>query len=77
MIGALRRIRRTLLSDNKLSKYLVYAAGEIVLVVLGILIAIQINNWNEIRKDRNQERVYLERVLLDLELDHESLNMAI
>jgi hypothetical protein len=47
MIKFFRHIRQRLLSENKISKYLVYAMGEIVLVVIGILIALQINNWND------------------------------
>ncbi len=47
MIKFFRRIRQRLLSESKFSKYLLYAIGEIVLVVIGILIALQINNWNE------------------------------
>ncbi len=50
MIKFFRRVRQRLLSENKFSKYLLYAIGEIVLVVIGILIALQINNWNESRK---------------------------
>jgi hypothetical protein len=50
MIKFFRKIRQKLLAENKFSKYLIYAIGEIVLVVIGILIALQINNWNEQRK---------------------------
>ena len=50
MIKFFRKIRQHLLSENKFSKYLLYAVGEIILVVIGILIALQINNWNENRK---------------------------
>lgn len=50
MLKLFRKIRQKLLSENKFSKYLLYALGEIVLVVIGILIALQINNWNEERK---------------------------
>lgn len=49
MIKFFRKIRKRLLSENKFSKYLLYAIGEIILVVIGILIALQINNWNEDR----------------------------
>ena len=49
MIRFLRHIRRQLLSENKFSRYLLYAFGEIFLVVIGILIALQINNWNNSR----------------------------
>ncbi|MBW2938506.1 hypothetical protein KXJ69_10330 [Aureisphaera sp. CAU 1614] len=55
MIKFFRRIRQKLLSENKFSKYLLYAIGEIVLVVIGILIALQINNWNEERKLKTEE----------------------
>ncbi len=51
----LRKIRQRVVSENKLTKYLIYATGEIVLVVIGILIALSINNWNESRKERLQE----------------------
>lgn len=55
MINFLRRIRRDLLHENKTSIYLIYAVGEVVLVVFGILIAMQIDNWNELKKDRSEE----------------------
>lgn len=51
--------------ENKVSKYLLYAFGEIVLVVVGILIALSINNWNEERKRSSQEH----KILLDLASD--------
>ena len=47
MISFLRKIRQKLLSQNRVTRYLVYALGEIFLVVIGILIALSINNWNE------------------------------
>ncbi|MCK5402270.1 MAG: hypothetical protein KAJ28_11610 [Flavobacteriaceae bacterium] len=50
MIKFFRRIRQKLLTENKVSKYLLYAIGEILLVVIGILLALQVNNWNEKRK---------------------------
>lgn len=50
MIKFFRRIRHRLLTDNKVGKYVIYAIGEIILVVIGILIALQINNWNENKK---------------------------
>ena len=57
MIKFFRKIRQKLLSENKFSKYLIYATGEIFLVVIGILIALQINNWNEQQNiQRNQEK---------------------
>ena len=59
MIKFFRKIRQKLLSENKVSKYLLYAIGEIILVVIGILIALSINNWNEGRKDRIIEKSIL------------------
>jgi hypothetical protein len=50
-----RQVRQRLLTDNKFSKYLLYAVGEILLVVIGILIALQVNNWNEKRISRLDE----------------------
>ncbi|WP_298498219.1 DUF6090 family protein [uncultured Algibacter sp.] len=51
MIKFFRKIRQKMLTENKFSKYLLYAIGEIILVVIGILIALQINNWNEEQKE--------------------------
>jgi hypothetical protein len=47
MIKFFRKIRQKLLTENKFSKYLIYAIGEILLAVIGILIALRINNWNK------------------------------
>lgn len=58
MIQFFRKIRKELLTENKFSKYLFYAIGEIVLVVIGILIALQINNWNNNRIKKNTELHY-------------------
>lgn len=59
MIPFFRRIRKRLLPGGAASRYLLYAIGEIALVVLGILIALQINNWNEARKDKIIEKEIL------------------
>jgi uncharacterized protein YlaN (UPF0358 family) len=59
MIKFFRKIRYGLMEKNKTGKYLKYAIGEIILVVIGILIALQINNWNEKRLDTNQEKITL------------------
>ena len=69
MIKFFRKIRQTLLTENKFSKYLLYAIGEIVLVVIGILIALQINNFNEQRKDSEKEQVILKQLKEDYETD--------
>ena len=59
MIKFFRKIRQNLLMENKTGRYLKYAIGEIILVVIGILIALQINNWNEQRKIKgNQEKYF-------------------
>jgi len=63
--------------DNRPLKYMRYAIGEIVLVVIGILIAIQVNNWNIERIDKNKEVKYLKNILLDLEKDLASLEYQI
>ena len=76
MFKFFRKIRKNLINENKTSKYLKYAIGEIVLVVLGILIALQINNWNENRKDRILEKEYLTRIKSDLEIDQELLKKS-
>lgn len=57
-----RKIRLDLLSENKTRKYLIYAIGEIVLVVIGILIALQINNWNQAKKDNYALKEYLVKI---------------
>ncbi len=69
MIKFFRKIRQNLLSENKFSKYLIYAIGEIFLVVIGILIALQINNWNEKRKQTNNELNLLVSLRADLKFN--------
>ena len=77
MIKFFRRIRQQLLTENKFSKYLIYAIGEIVLVVIGILIALQINNWNEERKERKIERKMLIELKGALQRNIDFTNWAI
>ena len=62
MLTFFRRIRKGLLGQGTTSKYLLYAIGEIALVVIGILIALQINNWNEWKKERVMEVHALEEI---------------
>mgnify|MGYP003676018979 CR=1 FL=1 len=69
MIKFFRKIRQRLLIENRFSKYLLYAIGEIILVVIGILIALQINTWNENGKISEQEKSYLNRLLLENKKD--------
>jgi len=69
MIKFFRKIRQKLLTENKFSKYLLYAFGEIILVVIGILIAIQLNNINNAKTEKNQELTLLSEMAKNLELD--------
>lgn len=69
MIKIFNKIRQQLLSENQFGRYLLYAIGEIVLVVIGILIALSINNWNTYRKDRIKEKELLEGIVINLELN--------
>ena len=74
MLRFFRQIRQRLLTDNKFSKYLLYAVGEILLVVIGILIALQIDNWNEWRKERAKEQEVLSELKENLQRNIEDLN---
>lgn len=71
MIKFFRKIRQKLLSENRFNKYFLYAIGEIILVVIGILIALQINNWNEIRKSNQFETKILKEIRASIQLDLE------
>ncbi|MEQ9425725.1 MAG: DUF6090 family protein [Cyclobacteriaceae bacterium] len=73
MLKLFRKTRRQLLGDSKFGRYLLYATGEIFLVVVGILIAVQINNWNESRK-RDIQRVIYELSLIN-ELNKDVINL--
>ncbi len=73
MINFFRKIRKQLADDNKPLKYMRYAIGEIVLVVIGILIALSINNWNENQKARVTLNSKLKSLILALESDRHSL----
>ncbi len=67
MIKFFRKIRQKLVFENRFSKYLLYAVGEIFLVVIGILIALQINSWNEYSKNRQLEKDYYLQFKSELE----------
>ena len=73
MIKFFRKIRYNLIDKNKTGKYLKYAIGEIVLVVIGILIALSINTWNENRKNKISESEYYCKILADFELDRKNI----
>lgn len=77
MIKFFRQIRHSLINQNRTKKYLLYAIGEIILVVIGILIALQINNWNEQRKDYRSSQDYRQRILEDLQVDVNALESRV
>ena len=77
MIKFFRKIRQNLLMENKTGKYFKYAIGEIILVVIGILIALQINNWNENRKQNNIVRNYYYQLEEDLDDEVQNLKAEI
>ncbi|MEZ4856392.1 MAG: DUF6090 family protein [Gelidibacter sp.] len=78
MTKLFKNIRKNLLSENKTTNYLKYAIGEIILVVIGILIALQVNNWNESQKVKKQEiQIYTELKSDLLQTKKEILNAII
>lgn len=77
MFNFFRKIRKQLVEDNKFKKYIQYAIGEIVLVMVGILLALQVNNWNIERKEYQQLKKYASSLTLDLEKDIEMLRVIL
>ncbi|MEL7220307.1 MAG: DUF6090 family protein [Bacteroidota bacterium] len=73
MIKFFRKIRQKLLAENKFSKYIIYAIGEIVLVVIGILIALQVNNWSTNNKEKELETKILTEISVALQSDLKDL----
>jgi hypothetical protein len=73
MIKFFRKIRQKTLTENKFGKYLTYAIGEIILVVIGILIAIQINDWNNNRIEKESDSQLIGAIITDLRLKNEEL----
>ena len=69
MIKFFRKIRQQLLLQNRFRKYILYAIGEIVLVMIGILLALQVNNWNQSRQDKKFETTMLHEIKGSLESD--------
>ncbi|MEM9000308.1 MAG: hypothetical protein AAGB24_08590 [Bacteroidota bacterium] len=74
MFAFFRRIRKSLLNDGKTSKYITYALGEILLVMIGILLALQVNNWNERRKSDMVMHGRVKALLKDLHHNIEQAN---
>ena len=77
MLRFFRQIRQRLLTDNKFSKYLLYAVGEILLVVIGILIALWINSLNQNYRNNELAKIYLNDFKRDLVADTTTLNSRI
>ncbi|MCA0154420.1 DUF6090 family protein [Winogradskyella vincentii] len=77
MIKFFRHIRRSLIQENKMGKYFKYAIGEILLVVIGILIALQINNWNESQKESEELRNIFIRIEQDFKNSAVEINDGI
>ena len=75
MIGILRIIRQKLLIENKIRKYLFYALGEIFLIMVGILLATQIREWNQEKNDRVEERILLTRISGELNFNCRQLSL--
>ena len=77
MFKFFRKIRQNLLKEGKMGRYLKYAVGEIILVVIGILIALQINNWNEQRKLKTVEIKILKDLKSDIQENVDNLSEGI
>jgi hypothetical protein len=74
MLKFIRSIRKNLLTDSKVGKYILYAIGEVLLVVFGIIIAVQIGNWNQSVQDKELVRISLENLREDLEIQKEVID---
>ena len=77
MINFFRKIRKQLADDNKPLKYMRYAVGEIVLVMIGILLALSVNNWNDQQKEKNLIKGYASSLILDLREDISQLDIRL
>ena len=66
MLKFFRKIRKKLIDEGNLKRYLIYAVGEVLLVMIGILLALQVNNWNEQKKELKKESKLLSQLVLDL-----------
>lgn len=77
MVKFFQKIRRKLINEGNSKRYLIYAIGEIFLVMVGILLALQVNNWNEKRKQTTRETQYLKQLTFDLSNDTTYYNKKI
>ena len=76
MINFFRKIRQQFLKDNRVGKYLLYAIGEILLVMIGILLALQVNNWNERNKDKAESIKILKKLQSEFETNKTELDAS-
>ena len=74
MIKFFRHIRKSMIMKNNTIKYFKYAIGEIALVMIGILLALQVNNWNEEKKLQRLKVVYIDKMIKDLKADIKNNN---
>ena len=74
MIKFFRHIRRSLIQKNQMGKYFKYAIGEVLLVVIGILIAVQINAWYSHKQLKTGNEILLSKMLTELDLNKIRLN---
>jgi len=77
MLRFFSKMRYKLAAENRVAKYLRYAVGEILLVVISILLALQVNNWNEDRKERIQEHLLVQSIISDLKMDTLMINQTL
>ncbi len=77
MLNLLRKIRRKLINEGRLKKYVIYAIGEILLVMIGILLALQVNNWNEQRKTFAQEETLLQDLYADFKTNKDLIGQGL
>lgn len=77
MIKFFRSIRQKLISEGKTVNYLKYAIGEIILVVIGILIALQVNTWNNVNLNMQKEKEYLDNLIEDLKVQEDLINIQV
>ena len=77
MFRLFRKLRTSIITSGRIKRYLLYTIGEIALVVIGILIALQVNNWNEDRKDKIKEKEFLIEIKETLLLEKENISSII
>ena len=77
MLHIFRRVRKYLIESSQMRKYMLYAIGEILLVMIGILLALQVNNWNQTRMNAKKEISYLKNLKIDLVRDTSALKSLI